>query len=101
MTTHKILRTNRLSAAALTIFAGLALSLAGCKSNGQAIPTTANSGDPAAANLAEGPQTAANGQPTQVMGTSQSYAPQQQSQEYPQQQAAPIEQNYPDQQYSD
>ena len=85
------------------LVATFAFGMTACKSSTSAPDATANGGDPAAANLApaDGSQPA-SGQPTQVMGTSASYAPQQQSQSYPQQQQpAPIEQNYNDQGYDD
>jgi hypothetical protein len=75
----------------------LAFSLTACKSNSPA-PIVANNSaadsggpDPADANMATG----ANGQPTQVMGQSQAYTPQQQGQSYAPQQGYPAGQQAP------
>jgi hypothetical protein len=74
-----------LSAMALS---GALMLATGCHSSAQ------NSGpDPATANMAP-----ANGQ-TQVMGENAAYTPQQQSESYPQQEPAPVQQAYPQQAY--
>jgi len=78
-------KTIRRALGAIALSSALALA-AGCHSN------PANTGpDPADANLAP-----ANGQ-TQVLGQNVSYSPQQQSESYPQQAPAPVEQGYPQQ----
>lgn len=103
MRTHVIFRRTWLSAAL-----SATLLVAGCKSNpdqAQIINQPADGSDPAAANMAPGDGTQQQGftgqQPangnTQVLGTSAQYTPTQSSEQYPQQAAAPVEQNYGDQ----
>ncbi len=89
---------------ALTVAGCTALffaGLTGCKSSSAPAPIITNnaaadpnSPDPAQANMAGA--TPVNGQPTRVLGQSQSYAPQQQGESYPagQQAPAPIVQGY-------
>ncbi|HEY4358187.1 MAG TPA: hypothetical protein VGN16_20745 [Acidobacteriaceae bacterium] len=74
---------------AVALAAGFAFGVAGCKSNASSQAPIVNASlgpDPAAANLAP---VDANGQPTQVMGVSQTYTPQQQGESYPAGQQAP------------
>ncbi len=82
----------------------LALGLAGCKSHSDNYATTDqiddgvhNGADPALANLA--PASGVAQGPTQVMGASSSYTPQQESESYPSQPPAPIVQDYNGQGY--
>jgi hypothetical protein len=102
MTTHTLARygwpsprlARTLSLASLVIL--VALGSIGCKSssgNTAAINSgTDNGGDPAEANLAPANTSA---QPTQVLGASSSYTPQQQSETYQNQQPpAPIANGY-------
>ena len=77
----------------------LAFGLAGCKSHSDNYATTEqidngvhNGSDPALANLA--PASGVAQGPTQVMGASSSYTPQQESESYPSQSPAPIVQDY-------
>jgi hypothetical protein len=80
----------------LGLAALLVLATAGCKSNASQAPiVNGNAGmDPAAANMAPPSST---GQPSAVLATNASYTPQQSSESY-NQQTAPVEQQYPDQQ---
>ena len=79
------INTLRRALSAIALSGALAL-VAGCHSSAQSTGP-----DPATANMAP-----ANGQ-TQVMGENAAYAPQQQSESYPQQEPAPIQQAYPQQ----
>ena len=81
------------------VLALLALGLAGCKNHSDNYATTDqiddgvhNGADPALANLA--PASGVAQGPTQVMGASSSYTPQQESESYPSQPPAPIVQDY-------
>ena len=103
MTTHDIAKSGRrapnlartLSLASVALL--LVFGAAGCKSSSNNAATTAainngtnTGGDPAEANLAPASN---SGQPTQVLGASSSYAPQQQGESY-QGQPAPVVQGY-------
>src|SRR5437868_1974821 len=101
-------------AAAVALSTAIALSFTGCKNEPTApapiVDANAqNGGDPANANFAPAPNTQqgfvakpSSGQPTKVLGSSQSYVPQQQSQYYPQQQQPQNYQQQPDNgQYND
>ena len=83
----------------------LLLGVAGCKAKQDANQAViaqqdATGADPADANLAPGTSTSTgSSQPTQVMGQSSSYAPQQQAESYQGQAAAPPGQTYQDQSY--
>jgi len=89
------------SLAGLGLGMALLWSAAGCHKSSAQNAVGGDVSDPASANMAPVSASGDTAQPAQVLAQNAQYTPQQQSEDYQQQQAAPIERRAPDGSYSD